>query len=78
MAMPLLIDGPEKATITVILAHGAGAPMDSAFMAFFAEGLAAVGHRIVRFEFPYMAGRRIGGRKGHPIAPMCCSPLGEG
>jgi len=28
-----LIDGPDAAPATVLLAHGAGAPMDSLFMA---------------------------------------------
>ena len=38
--------------------------MHSAFMAFFAEGLAAHGYRVARFEFPYMAARgRDGGRR---------------
>jgi len=58
----LLVDGPRKAPLTVILAHGAGAPMDSPFMAAMARGLAAHGHRVVRFEFPYMAARRSGRR----------------
>jgi hypothetical protein len=35
--------------------------MDSPFMAYFAEGLAGHGHRVVRFEFPYMAARGHGG-----------------
>jgi len=30
---PRLIDGPDAAPATVLLAHGAGAPMDSLFMA---------------------------------------------
>jgi predicted alpha/beta-hydrolase family hydrolase len=54
----LLIDGPAEAKLTLILAHGAGQPMDSPFMAFFATGLARAGLRVVRFEFPYMAARR--------------------
>ena len=58
-----LFDGPEAASTTVALAHGAGAPMDSAFIAFFAEGLAAQGYRVVRFEFPYMAARRRDGSR---------------
>jgi hypothetical protein len=37
--------------------------MDSAFMSFFAEGLAARGFRVARFEFPYMARRRDGDRR---------------
>ena len=63
---PRLIDGPDAAPLTVALAHGAGAPMDSPFMAAFAEGLAAAGYRTVRFEFPYMAKRRADGRSRPP------------
>lgn len=62
----ILFDGPKTAPFTVCLAHGAGAPMDSAFMQAFAEGLAARGLRAVRFEFPYMAERRVTGRKKPP------------
>lgn len=61
-----LIDGPDNAPITIALAHGAGAAMDSAFMQAFAEGLAARGLRCVRFEFPYMAARRVDGKKRPP------------
>jgi len=50
----------------VILAHGAGAAMDTPFMTFFAEGLAAAGVLCVRFEFPYMARRRAEGGKRPP------------
>ena len=67
MTLPdLLFDGPADAAITIALAHGAGAPMDSAFMAAFAEGLAAEGLRVARFEFPYMAERRETGVKKPP------------
>ena len=62
----MLTDGPEDAALTVVLAHGAGAAMDSPFMAYFADGLAAAGFRVVRFEFPYMARRREDGRKRPP------------
>ena len=62
----LLIDGPADARWTIALAHGAGAGMDTEFMGEFAEGLAARGLRVVRFEFPYMAARRRGGRRGPP------------
>ena len=65
----LLVDGPEDAALTVALAHGAGAPMDADFMAFFAEALAARGHRVVRFEFPYMAKRRADGKRRPPDRP---------
>ncbi len=40
--------------------------MDSPFMNHFAEGLAERGHRVVRFEFPYMAERRKTGKKRPP------------
>ena len=50
----------------LILAHGAGAPMDSAFMQSIANGCSALGVEVVRFEFPYMAQRRSGGGKRPP------------
>jgi predicted alpha/beta-hydrolase family hydrolase len=59
-----LIDGPAKAKHTFVFAHGAGGPMDSAWMARVARGIAAGGVRVVRFEFPYMAARRRGEKKG--------------
>ncbi|HET9766430.1 MAG TPA: alpha/beta family hydrolase [Thermoanaerobaculia bacterium] len=63
----LLFDGPADAPLTVALAHGAGAPMDSGFMNVIARGLAARGLRVARFEFPYMARRREGaGGRGTP------------
>jgi predicted alpha/beta-hydrolase family hydrolase len=64
-----LVDGPNAASITIALAPGAGAPMDSPFLMFFAEGLAAQGHRVVRFEFPYMAARRRDGNRRPPDRP---------
>jgi predicted alpha/beta-hydrolase family hydrolase len=64
--MQLLTDGPAGARHTVVLAHGAGAPMDSPFMQTVAEGLAGQRVRVVRFEFPYMAARRLGERGGPP------------
>ncbi|MBM3509754.1 MAG: alpha/beta hydrolase [Alphaproteobacteria bacterium] len=63
MAPDFLLDGPAKGKI-VALAHGAGAPMDSPFMGAFAQGLAAEGWRVARFEFPYMAARRAGKKPG--------------
>ena len=65
-----LIDGGNNAARTVVLAHGAGAPMDTPFMDAFAQGLAGAGLRVVRFEFSYMRARRIEGkRKGPDRAP---------
>jgi predicted alpha/beta-hydrolase family hydrolase len=64
-----LIDGPEKARATIVLAHGAGAAMDSAAMTAIAKVLAAAGFRVARFEFDYMASRRTSpARKPPPRA----------
>ena len=53
-----------------MLAHGAGAAMDSPFMNRISEGLAAYRLRVVRFEFPYMRLRReTGARKPPDPAP---------
>ncbi|MNN19833.1 Alpha/beta hydrolase family protein [compost metagenome] len=51
---------------TLLLAHGAGAPMDSPFMDAMANRLTEHGIAVVRFEFSYMAERRIDGRKRPP------------
>lgn len=64
--MDFLYDGPENAPLTLALAHGAGAPMDSPFMETIAKGIAAGGFRVARFEFPYMRARREGRRSGAP------------
>ncbi len=58
--LPVLWNGLVNADKILILAHGAGAPMDTEFMNFFAENIAALGVRVLRFEFPYMALRRQG------------------
>jgi predicted alpha/beta-hydrolase family hydrolase len=62
----LMITGPERAALTLVLAHGAGAGMDSPFMNIIAQGVAPIGVRVVRFEFPYMRARRELGKKGAP------------
>jgi hypothetical protein len=55
-----------KPCATLILAHGAGAPMDSEFMQQMAQNLAACGVAVLRFEFAYMAARRQDGKKRLP------------
>jgi hypothetical protein len=66
-----LFDGPEDSALTLVLAHGAGGPMDSPYMATIARGVAARGSRVARFEFPYMRARREEGkRKGPDPAPV--------
>ena len=51
---------------TLVMAHGAGAAMDSTFMQSMAERLSDRGVRVVRFEFPYMAARRTDGIRRPP------------
>jgi predicted alpha/beta-hydrolase family hydrolase len=62
----LLVDGPKTAAKSFLFAHGAGAPMDSPFMRRVAEGVAASGIRVIRFEFPYMQRWREIGQRGAP------------
>ncbi len=50
----------------LVLAHGAGAPMDSPFMESFATGLATLGIQVRRFEFSYMSARRVTGKRTPP------------
>jgi hypothetical protein len=61
-----LFNGPKTATLTFVLAHGAGGPMDSPFMETIAGGAAKAGIRVARFEFPYMRRRRETGKGGAP------------
>ncbi len=66
-----LLSGKEDAAYTVLLAHGAGGPMDSGSMSAAANALAEQGFRVARFEFGYMAARRTGGgRRPPPRAEM--------
>jgi predicted alpha/beta-hydrolase family hydrolase len=73
MAVKFLIDGPVRAKRTILLAHGAGGPMDSEVMTGAATALADAGFRVARFEFDYMAARRrSAGRKPPPRAEKLC------
>ncbi|WP_417670644.1 alpha/beta family hydrolase [Roseibium sp.] len=72
----ILWSTPETpATATLLLAHGAGAAMDSAFMNKLAEALKTEGIAVARFEFAYMAARRTGGSKRPP--PKADKLIGE-
>jgi len=69
--MQLLIDGEaagSAAGSTFLMAHGAGAAMDSAGMNALVGPLVSRGIRVVRFEFGYMAARRDGVRRPPPRA----------
>jgi uncharacterized protein len=60
-----LFDGPPAGP-TLLLTHGAGAPMDSPPLQAITAGLAAAGVRVVRFELPYMRLRRTTGERKPP------------
>ena len=65
-------------TPRLLLAHGAGAPMDSPFMNAIAESVAAAGIEVIRFEFEYMAKRREDGtRRGPDRAPKLIARFKE-
>jgi predicted alpha/beta-hydrolase family hydrolase len=59
-----LLTAPPDATAGVVLAHGAGAGMNQAFLAAAAAGLAERGVATLRYQFPYMEEGR-----GRPDAP---------
>ncbi|MDO6747353.1 alpha/beta family hydrolase [Gilvimarinus sp. 1_MG-2023] len=61
-----LIDRAVAPRAVLVLAHGAGAPMDSDFMQQVAEGFCRAGITVYRFEFPYMRERRLHGTKRPP------------
>jgi len=64
VSVELLKSGSGR--VALILAHGAGAPMDSEFMTVISALLAERGIAVIRFEFPYMSQRRKGGSKRPP------------
>lgn len=69
MAPTFLRDGPADARATLLFAHGAGAAMDNPTMTAATGALVAAGLQVIRFEFEYMAARRLtGGRKPPPKA----------
>ncbi|MFN8574027.1 MAG: alpha/beta family hydrolase [Gemmatimonadaceae bacterium] len=53
-----LLDTPENPSFGYVLAHGAGAGMRHPFLASVASRLAARGAATVRYQFPYMEGKR--------------------
>ena len=61
---------PGQSPACLILAHGAGAGQQSAFIVEFARGLAELGLNVVTFDFPYItAHRRIPDRS--PVLEAC-------
>ena len=68
--MHLLWSGPDDAATTLLLAHSAGAPMDSPWLTTMCGMLAERNIHTARFEFAYMAARRVGGRRPPPKAEL--------
>ncbi len=66
MSEKFLIAGPDNPSATIMLAHGAGAPMDSKSMTAASDALVAVGFRVARFEFAYMGVRRTSDARKPP------------
>lgn len=66
--MEFLYAGPGDAAVTLLLAPGAGGPMDSPWLNSFCDAVGERGIRTARFEFGYMAARRTGGRGAQPRA----------
>lgn len=58
----------------LLLAHGAGAGMDSPFMTEMAALLGSRGIEVVRFEFAYMARRRLDGKRRPPPPVAALKP----
>ncbi len=61
----LLITG-EVDKGRIILSHGSGMAMDHEFMDQLSALLVGIGLQVIRFEFPYMAQRRITGKRALP------------
>lgn len=58
----VVVDGPAKPGQLLVLAHGAGASLESDFMKFFARSLASDNRAVARFNFVYMEeGRKTPG-----------------
>ena len=68
--LELQFDGPEDAPLRLAFAHGAGAGMNSPFMARFAAALGKRGVRVARFDFPYMQRRSLGAKSPPDRLPV--------
>lgn len=55
MSIETLVTGPARPRVTLFLAHGAGAGMQTPFMDAIADGLAKQKVGTIRFLFPYMS-----------------------
>ena len=62
----LIYNQCKNSSLNLVLAHGAGAPMDSDWMNNLCEVLNKIGVSTIRFEFPYMEKRRKQNKKFPP------------
>jgi predicted alpha/beta-hydrolase family hydrolase len=62
----LILKMCKNSNLTLLLAHGAGAPMDSDWMNNLCQKLQESNISTIRFEFPYMQRRRIENKKFPP------------
>jgi predicted alpha/beta-hydrolase family hydrolase len=69
-----LFDGPQDGPV-LLLTHGSGAAMDTAFMNDISAMMAKNGVGVIRFEFEFMAQRRTTGKKRPP--PKAEKLIGE-
>ena len=60
-----IFDGPKDAPVFIVT-HGSGAGMETPYMTAIAEKIASHDIRVARFEFEFMAQRRITGKKRPP------------
>ncbi len=73
--MAYIVDtGSDNAQARIIIAHGAGAGLDTSFLETMAVLLAARELAVTRFEFAYMAARRTGGPKRPPPKAETLAP----
>lgn len=65
-ARNFLVTGPDRPVARFVCAHGAGAGMETPFLATIASLLAERGIATWRFEFAYMAARKVGASRKPP------------
>ncbi|MBM0491046.1 alpha/beta fold hydrolase [Aeromonas jandaei] len=62
----VISEGAVDAPVRILLAHGAGAGMEHAFLAELSRLLAGPDIEVVRFNFPYMSKRALDGKRRPP------------
>ena len=73
----LVYPADDRGPASLILAHGAGAGQQSAFIVAFARGIAALGIDVITFDFPYITQKRRIPDRG-PVLDACYRAVIEG